>query len=283
MFNELGYRSRIHRDDLRFVLQLAWRLRMARRGLRRMRALPDVPPEVLGEYRGCVNEAWNSLQSAKRLMRVEWVKPLLKQYLTVITTDVGGVEAELPSSSKHRIAILKVVREFHLNLLVMELKRFADGTIAAQVPNMDDGSYNWSAGVGMAKRDKEQSLITAMIEAMEPAFVEFPDLMKVYIRSSIKPPKSADVNPVQPRTTHLSPTMAKFVGIDLKPLTYRERIDRLIGNPADESTRYALERIYNDIQVDAWASDRGFTEEQQALMVEITGLINQIDTVLKGE
>lgn len=73
MFNERGERSRVHPDDLRFILQLAYRLRMARRVYRHTRALPNVPPLILGEAEGHVNEAWNSFQVAKTMMRVEWV------------------------------------------------------------------------------------------------------------------------------------------------------------------------------------------------------------------
>mgnify|MGYP003510832332 CR=1 FL=1 len=55
-------------DEMKFLLFLAQRVRRARRVYRRMRALPNVPPLILGEAEGRMNEAWNSFQIAKTLV-----------------------------------------------------------------------------------------------------------------------------------------------------------------------------------------------------------------------
>ncbi len=73
MRNEAGHLRVLNPVEMKFLLFLAQRLRMARRVYRHMRALPNVPPLILGEAEGNVNEAWNSFQIAKTLPNPTWV------------------------------------------------------------------------------------------------------------------------------------------------------------------------------------------------------------------
>ena len=73
MFNERGERSRVHPDDLRFLLLLVKQCREARRQ-RRTAEAKNLPPDTVAYHRGRCGEALFSLQAAKKLMRVEWIK-----------------------------------------------------------------------------------------------------------------------------------------------------------------------------------------------------------------
>jgi hypothetical protein len=75
MFNERGERSRVHPDDLRFLLLLVKQCREARRQ-RRAAEAKNLPPDTVAYHRGRCGEALFSLQAAKKLMRVEWEKPV---------------------------------------------------------------------------------------------------------------------------------------------------------------------------------------------------------------